>query len=1253
LELYPWRRYWYPEGTELTFDNRDFLPDPQKKWARLYNTELRELAEVTSPCVVLLGEPGLGKSTIVRQEVENANTRDPNSVLLIDLRGYSSDHAVEEAVFKHPRFLAYAQSGTDSLTLYLDSLDELLLKESGAGQFIAQKLVGIDPKRLSLRIICRRAEWIPSLKSVLNSVYGPEAIGVYRLAPLTADNIIVAVNQSGCDGEYFLHEVISRKLQSLARKPLTFNLLISTFRHEQAFPSSDLDLMRRGCLTLAAETNLSRLEKGEVGTKSDVERLMIAERIAALCVLCSRQKIASTPDSLTEPDRLLVSDIIGSSNIRSDGVVDVQSLREVLATALFSRIGPNDAEWDHRSFAEYLAANYLARHGLGAKILNEVLFADIHGKRRVPPQLVEFAGWLGRLRYEFKEELIKVDPIVLLRSDVSTISGHDSKRLASAILELMRKEVIEEELFGAKLRLLDHEHFSYRVLPFLSHHSRVDQRRVAIEIVEECKLLDLIDVLISIACERSESDHIRSYALRCVSRIADDGQKQSVRVLLSNYGDDPDDEVKGAVLSCLWPKYLSSEELFQELTRPKNESLFGSYSAFLHRVAQDDDFSLDQRGVRLGLEWVRQNPELSGAYYFAEIRARIIKLAWEAVERSQTVCSSLAELVIDSIEKHQSVIPNDEDDGRDFSRLVENDDTHRRIFLQSLFRQAYVRAVNHRFLVYAPDSPLLENDVYWLIERLGETSGEERDYLLKTIEEFPPNNTVLNQIRRGLDEGKIGQPFNSWIFVELGSAQMKMERSSYAKRLWYQHRSLARDRRLKRRLEERGVTPFVAAVEVNSPQTWAQFADRILRDRLSPKQALDKVAAGPADRLRLLQAAKEYVIQHTVDLTGWVKRDQIPAVAVSLHAAFELIYEEDEDFLRNKDQNFWKSSALLLIWYPFGGEAVIRGLIGMLFSATPEHARAAFGELLYTSDSSASRAVRRTREHWSVQDESAVFSALINAGFSQSWAEDAVHELILRGHTGILRAAFSVLDSPPSKVTEQELMLASAVVQPSLRGAWDRARVHIYSDSEFGNKLFEKIVTRSNFSFITRLSVRELQELLSFMFSRFPLSKDPRRRGPYSPGFADLVVDLRRIVLGNLENRGPEGVEALRKIRRKFKDESWLEWVIARAKLNSYRTIWQPISPDHFLKSIAQAEPPWRQKVAEPYISWAISFGFGLFGLVPSAHTLRDRVLLGLSMGLSTLLLTTLLRKPKPWWLPALIICTPAVIVLTMRFFLL
>src|SRR5438105_4329921 len=126
-QKYNWKRYWYTRESSIELLDGGYLYKPDIAWGDLVNpalVTLESLADV--PCLILLGEPGIGKTS----EMENLEAFTRNTVgattLWFDLKGYQTEILLQEELFKSSSFQSWL-TGTHQLYLFLDGLDEGLL----------------------------------------------------------------------------------------------------------------------------------------------------------------------------------------------------------------------------------------------------------------------------------------------------------------------------------------------------------------------------------------------------------------------------------------------------------------------------------------------------------------------------------------------------------------------------------------------------------------------------------------------------------------------------------------------------------------------------------------------------------------------------------------------------------------------------------------------------------------------------------------------------------------------------------------------------------------------------------------------------------------------------------------------------------------------------------------------------------------------------------------------------------------------
>jgi hypothetical protein len=212
------RRYWVPRPALATVDGAGFLVDPDGEWGPAVSPGAVALSTLDAKRVlVLLGEPGMGKSTEVAADAERLRTLGGASetVLHVDLRDYESVVDLRDSVLRGPEVTAWRLDGTSRLTLTFDSLDEGLLATSQLADGLARELAVFarDPglnARLRVRITCRTAVWPDSAEMKLRAGWGDEHVITCVLAPLRRVDVTNALRDAGiADAGVALRELLA------------------------------------------------------------------------------------------------------------------------------------------------------------------------------------------------------------------------------------------------------------------------------------------------------------------------------------------------------------------------------------------------------------------------------------------------------------------------------------------------------------------------------------------------------------------------------------------------------------------------------------------------------------------------------------------------------------------------------------------------------------------------------------------------------------------------------------------------------------------------------------------------------------------------------------------------------------------------------------------------------------------------------------------------------------------------------------
>jgi hypothetical protein len=283
---YPWPRFWLPRDGIIDLSDAGFLRDPAD-WLAGPHSALSLAALQHWRSLALLGEPGIGKSTTLKEEANRIAALPGAASIYVDLRAFSSESLLYRRVFESEKLTAW-KTGSSHLFLHMDILDEALLRIDSIANLFASELPNLPTHQLSIRIACRTAVWPAlTLGVALKDIWG-EGCGTFELAPLRRQDIFTALELHGIPIEEFMRALSAAQAVPLAIKPLTLKMLLAIYRQQGVLPNSNIDLYKQGCLALCEEGNESRRDSGRRGTLNADQRMRLAGRIAAATILGNR-----------------------------------------------------------------------------------------------------------------------------------------------------------------------------------------------------------------------------------------------------------------------------------------------------------------------------------------------------------------------------------------------------------------------------------------------------------------------------------------------------------------------------------------------------------------------------------------------------------------------------------------------------------------------------------------------------------------------------------------------------------------------------------------------------------------------------------------------------------------------------------------------------------------------------------------------------------------------------------------------------
>jgi hypothetical protein len=582
----------------FSFDYDGFLVEPPDdiRWRSTSRAGALKFEDIHSkPCLVLLGEPGIGKTFAVSALAAE------RSSLHLNLGSYGSEQRIINDSFGSPNFQSWANNGGE-FHMFLDSFDECLLRIDNVAVLLAEEIRKLkNTQGLFFRIASRTAEWRTALEVAFRQRWGDNQVGIYELAPLTRNQVRDAAVAEGIDADPFIDAVIDREVVSFAIKPLTLGLLFRIWKARGgALPLTQKEIYEQGCAELCSEANPERDTPHLRRKLSSGQRVAIASHIAAATMFCKRAviSIANRPTTLLESDLSLEE--LAQGEVRTQQTllpVNFENLRETFDTGLFTARGPDRLGWAHQTYAEFLASRYLEQQHISTPQVLSLIQHPLDPERKLVPQLHEAAAWIASNRREIFEMILRTDSDALLRSDVGTADDLTKSQLVNAVLDGADNPKFSSDWWKlrARYRKLWYNGLARHLVRRLRGTQETAATKIeAIDMIEACELGSAISVLSQIALATSEDMTVRVRAADVVGRLGSDKVKRQLRPLaLGKLAALANEDLFGSALMACWPKALSTAELFRVL-RPPDENgttrylLFLSGTELISRIPEKD-----------------------------------------------------------------------------------------------------------------------------------------------------------------------------------------------------------------------------------------------------------------------------------------------------------------------------------------------------------------------------------------------------------------------------------------------------------------------------------------------------------------------------------------------------------------------------------------------------------------------------------------------------------------------------------------
>jgi hypothetical protein len=1109
---YDWKRYWCPREGEFSLDSEGYLHDPETLLGSAHNSALKALTDIEdAACLILLGESGMGKTEAMKAErvaLEAELVARGNVVTWVDLLAIGSAEQLDREVL-HPLRTAQIEAGHHYL--FLDGLDESLLRLSSIKKMMVAALNAAPAGHVRLRIACRTAEWPNSLEKDLRKVFGEEQVAVYELMPLRKKDVAAAIKARALDPDDVLSKLDAAGAVPFAIKPITLSFLLNRLTNGGGIPSSRTELYEEGCRQLVDESE-HRQESGLAGSLTSEQRLALARRIAALTILTNRRQIFFGKDEGDATDADILSRDMADGESERAKHLDVPATPEavqetLMRTALFSSRGPKRLGWSHQSYAEYLAATYLKAHELSWAQVRS-LFLD-PGDANVFPQLRGVAAWFAALNREAFEALVAIDPLILLTSDAVTFDTDDRQMMTGELLRLASIGAMGriDPLHARVLQHLAYDGLAAQLRPVIEDRSRPEfERQLALEIAFHARVTDLAPTLIAVALDDNESLLIRTRAACFASRVgANANGLTALKSLLQvDRAIDTSDQLRGCALEALWPSgMLTLDELLAALVPPQRTNTHGTYLGFL----QSPRFaSLDRRGLVMALEWLLAQ-ETTGQLPngFEVLGDELVRRAWAETDDTE-VRRLLADIALKRFRRFHSLV--DRDEAKEFAKVIAREHDRRRTLASEVLLRATPDDKNK--LLYG-DTVLFNPavDVAWFAAKVdAETDPDRRAVLEEMFGVFTMrmNEAIVEQMGTLRDHSPFVADKFRWLFhgMTLGSPEAEESKARFAV-----HEQLMAEipkpaqlpKRISEILEdtllecEAGQHDAFIALQYQMHLTTSAYTFETFEGNLQDTPGW--MDAPPDRRQRIIEGAVKFVQHADPDTASWIGTDKYSEAALAGLRAFALIALAAPARVAEIDTAVWKRWAAGLLAAPLNDfvHELRPQLLRIAYKYAPEELREAIRPIVSKeNDRGYVSVLREFRATWD-EELTAASLDLVRSESLQATSLASIFDFLLEVDLGRSTPVLAeLLDAALTRGDKTAVVaLGVCAFVHATQAMWPQVWAIVSTDPELADEILKGGANGAEFGTktIAGLTEPQLADLYLLMSRRFPPADDP------------------------------------------------------------------------------------------------------------------------------------------------------------------
>ena len=438
----------------------------------------------TEDAIILLGDPGMGKTTLFR-DAANANYTTVRNFLV-------DPHAIAgEAIF-------------------LDALDEYRTIASGqdASAKVAKVLCSL--KKPKFRLSCRAADWFGSPdQEVLRTASASGRVVVLELCPLSRDEILNVVRGIVPDPVVFLDEAASAGLGKLLGNPQTLELVARAWGTDKK-PRNKFEAYEIGVSALLKETNAQHVSRG-VGSPDPSDLRRAASAIVSTLLLSNSVGISRAEPA--DGNGYFGLPVVPYPN-RSD--LDAALRRRLFISSEVDRFEPV-----HRTIAEFLAAENLSKRIANDLPIDRVMALICGVDGRPVSSLRGLFAWLMCKLGHLAESYVECDPYgVATYGDASVLPPGAQCAIWAGLRELRDPWFLTNEDDRGSFRDLANKNTAKIIRELLQDPATGVHLKIAVleAIANSTENIGLNALIRDMVLEKHDNTWLRSTALRAFAK---------------------------------------------------------------------------------------------------------------------------------------------------------------------------------------------------------------------------------------------------------------------------------------------------------------------------------------------------------------------------------------------------------------------------------------------------------------------------------------------------------------------------------------------------------------------------------------------------------------------------------------------------------------------------------------------------------------------------------------------------------------